>query len=49
MEFLNNIAYDLLYYGYNFKYFFDNYCQGFSKEKCLNIWNKQKNKISNEF
>ena len=42
---LDKIAKDLMYYGYNFAYFYENYCQGLEKDYCKNIWLKVREKL----
>lgn len=42
------IAYDLLYYGYSWTYFYENYTDLLSVNDSEKLWNIAKNKICNE-
>lgn len=46
---LKSIAQDLLYYGYNFRYFYDNYAEFLPKEKALELWEKERERLGNCF
>jgi hypothetical protein len=46
---LRLIAQDLLYYGYNFSYFYANYCEGIDKQQALSIWEQERDRLSQTF
>lgn len=48
-QMLKLTAQDLLYYGYNFIYFYTTYCEREEKAQALEIWEKEREKMANTF